>query len=80
MVELYAELSEFNSARADGDPAHPQRDRAVRIRTTVRRVVEGQCSGGCKSSRCAIRRTLSALDHSLGGHSMYPPAAALIGG
>ena len=60
--QLYAQLSESDSARAVGDPPHRRKNRTVRIRADLRRLVEGECSRGCKSSRCAIRRTLSALD------------------
>src|SRR5262249_12431924 len=66
MCLLHAQLSESGSARAGCDPAHPRNTRAVCLRTNLRCVVERECCGRCKSSRCAIGRTLSALDWSLG--------------
>ena len=63
--QLSAELSQSHSARSLGDPPHRRKNRTFLIRADLWRLVAGERSRRCKSSRCAIRRTLSALDQSL---------------
>src|SRR5215212_556900 len=62
VTSAYAKLSKYHSARSLSDPPDCQKNRTFLIRADLWRLVERERSCGCKSSCCAIRRTLSALD------------------
>ena len=69
LCQFHAKLSEPDSARSRCNSSHSRCDRAILVRSNLRRLVESERPLRRESRSRAIGGTLSALDQSLGSHS-----------